>query len=105
MMTATAQQAAAWYAQMLMPLENDIKLSIISHLSASLLDDAGAKKEASLFFGRGSAVKADGISLGDEDMTVEERINALKALSGKGGRCFPVDATAYIRSLRDNDRV
>ena len=38
-----------------------------------------------------------------EDMTVEERIAALDALCGKGGKCFPEDATAYIRSMRDND--
>lgn len=39
-----------------------------------------------------------------EEMTAEERIAALTALRGKGGRCFPDDATAFIRSMRDNDR-
>ena len=37
-------------------------------------------------------------------MSVEERIAALDALCGKGGKCFPEDATAFIRSMRDNDR-
>ena len=38
------------------------------------------------------------------EMTVEERIAELTALRGKGGKCFPEDATAFIRSMRDNDR-
>ena len=39
-MNAMAQQTADWYAQMLMPLENSIKISIINRLSASILENS-----------------------------------------------------------------
>ena len=44
------------------------------------------------------------VSKNQAEMSVEERIKALEALCGRGGRVFPDDATAYIREMRDNDR-
>ena len=47
-MNAMAQQTANWYAQMLMPLESSIKISIINKLAASILEkDNSSKKNMS----------------------------------------------------------
>ncbi|MBR4374981.1 MAG: hypothetical protein IKP49_11540 [Treponema sp.] len=51
-MNAMAQQTANWYAQMLMPLESSIKISIINKLAASILEkDNSSKKNMSFFDG------------------------------------------------------
>ncbi len=49
-MNAMAQQTADWYAQMLMPLENSIKISIINRLSASILENSDSTKTNMSFF-------------------------------------------------------
>ncbi len=38
------------------------------------------------------------------EMSKEERIAALKILSGRNGRIFPSDVNSYIRSIRDDNR-
>lgn len=37
-------------------------------------------------------------------MSVEERMEALEALSGRGGQIFPDNVNSYIRSIRDDNR-
>ena len=61
-MTATAQKTAEWYTQMLMPLENTIKLTIINRLSASLLENEENKKTEMSFFDGLNNSWNDGIS-------------------------------------------
>lgn len=49
-MNAMAQQTTNWYAQMLMPLENSVKISIINRLSASILEKDDSEKTTMSFF-------------------------------------------------------
>ena len=49
-MNTLAAQTADWYAQMLMPLENSIKITIINKLSASMMENTDSNKKNLSFF-------------------------------------------------------
>ena len=68
-MNATAQKTAAWYTRMLMPLERNIKLTIISRLSASLVENEASKTDSGFFDGLTGAWD-DGVSPEDEAASI-----------------------------------
>lgn len=49
-MSTATKKMADWYTQMLLPLENSIKLTIINRLSASILENIETKKYDMSFF-------------------------------------------------------
>ena len=61
-MNAVAEKTADWYAQMLLPLESSIKLTLINKLSASLLDEQEPEKIGISFFDGLTNAWDDGIS-------------------------------------------
>lgn len=77
-MNALAAQRADWYAQMLMPLGNSIKITIINKLSASMLENTGSNKKDLSFF--------DGLNNSwSDDISPEEETASIRnaRMSGK----------------------
>lgn len=69
-MNAMAKQTANWYAQMLMPLENSIKISIINRLSASILEKENPTKNTMAFFDGLNNSWCDNISPEEETASI-----------------------------------
>ena len=77
-MNAMASKTANWYAQMLMPLENSIKITLINKLSASILEDSADNKKNLSFF--------DGLNNSwCDDISPEEETSSIRnsRMSGK----------------------
>lgn len=77
-MNAVATQTADWYAQMLIPLDNSIKITIINKLSASMMENAESNKKNMSFFDGLNNSWCDNISPDEETASIR---NA--RLSGK----------------------
>ncbi len=69
-MNAIAKQTANWYAQMLMPLEKSIKISIINRLSASILEEEESSKTGMSFFDGLNNSWCDNISPEEETSSI-----------------------------------
>ncbi|MBR4372923.1 MAG: hypothetical protein IKO57_08260 [Treponema sp.] len=76
-MNAIAQQTANWYVQMLMPLENSIKITIINKLSASILEKDDSAKEDMSFFNDLNNSWCD-------DISPEEEADSIRASRTQG---------------------
>ncbi len=76
-MNAITRETANWYAQMLMPLENSIKITLINKLSASILEKSKQTKKNMSFF--------DGLSNSwCDDISPEEETAAIRAAMVQG---------------------
>jgi hypothetical protein len=69
-MNAAVAQTANWYAQMLMPLEDSVKITIINKLSASMLDDKVSSKTDLSFFDGLNNSWCDDISPEEESASI-----------------------------------
>lgn len=69
-MNSLAARTADWYAQMLMPLENSIKITIINKLSASMMENTKSNKKNLSFFDELNNSWCDTISPEEETASI-----------------------------------
>lgn len=75
-MNALAQKTAEYYAQLLAPLGNDVKLSIINSLSASLLKNETERPKRSFGMAKGELRYPDDIDFCNDEIAEMFGVNA-----------------------------